>query len=103
MAAARRPILCIILLAAACMWLFHAQVFVVPSSTSLRATSKASGALAGATGEMKAAPSVLAMHGLPEPRANPYNLPVELNRTSFYWGLLTICVLSVLFSSYFFN
>nr|YP_010152871.1 photosystem II protein L [Olisthodiscus luteus]QQW50532.1 photosystem II protein L [Olisthodiscus luteus] len=29
--------------------------------------------------------------------------PVELNRTSLYWGLLLIFVLAVLFSSYFFN
>ena len=29
--------------------------------------------------------------------------PVELNRTSLFWGLLTIFVLAVLFSSYFFN
>ena len=29
--------------------------------------------------------------------------PVELNRTSLFWGLLLIFVLAVLFSSYFFN
>jgi photosystem II PsbL protein len=34
---------------------------------------------------------------------NPNKLPVELNRTSLYWGLLLIFVLTVLFSSYFFN
>jgi len=34
---------------------------------------------------------------------NPNKQPVELNRTSLYWGLLLIFVLSVLFSSYFFN
>ena len=28
---------------------------------------------------------------------------VSLNRTSLYWGLLTIFVLAVLFSSYIFN
>ena len=28
---------------------------------------------------------------------------VDLNRTSLYWGLLTIFVLAVLFSSYIFN
>ena len=28
---------------------------------------------------------------------------VGLNRTSLYWGLLTIFVLAVLFSSYIFN
>ena len=34
---------------------------------------------------------------------NPNNRPVELNRTSLYWGLLLIFVLAVLFSSYIFN
>nr|YP_009677035.1 photosystem II protein L [Dictyocha speculum]QDH81696.1 photosystem II protein L [Dictyocha speculum] len=34
---------------------------------------------------------------------NPNRLPVELSRTSLYWGLLLIFVLAVLFSSYFFN
>nr|YP_010932326.1 L protein of photosystem II [Hormidiella parvula]WKT06031.1 L protein of photosystem II [Hormidiella parvula] len=34
---------------------------------------------------------------------NPNKQSVELNRTSLYWGLLTIFVLAVLFSSYFFN
>jgi hypothetical protein len=34
---------------------------------------------------------------------NPNAQAVELNRTSLYWGLLTILVLAVLFSSYFFN
>ncbi|CEL95478.1 unnamed protein product [Vitrella brassicaformis CCMP3155] len=28
---------------------------------------------------------------------------VDLNRTSFFWGVLLILILSVLFSSYFFN
>jgi len=37
------------------------------------------------------------------PPANPNEQPVELNRTSFFWGLLLIWVLAVLFSSYFFN
>ena len=35
--------------------------------------------------------------------ANPNRQPVELSRTSLYWGLLLIFVLAVLFSSYFFN
>ena len=35
--------------------------------------------------------------------AGPMSAQVELNRTSLYWGLLLICILSVLFSSYFFN
>ena len=34
---------------------------------------------------------------------NPNKQPVELNRTSLFWGLLLIFVLAVLFSSYFFN
>ena len=34
---------------------------------------------------------------------NPNKQPVELNRTSLYWGLLLSVVLAVLFSSYFFN
>ena len=34
---------------------------------------------------------------------NPNRQPVELNRTSLFWGLLLIFVLAVLFSSYFFN
>ena len=33
----------------------------------------------------------------------PNNLPVELNRTSLYLGLLLVFVTGVLFSSYFFN
>ena len=34
---------------------------------------------------------------------NPNRQSVELNRTSLYWGLLTIFVLAVLFSNYIFN
>jgi photosystem II PsbL protein len=34
---------------------------------------------------------------------NPNNLPVELNRTSLYLGLLFIFTIGVLFTSYFFN
>ena len=34
---------------------------------------------------------------------NPNNLPVELNRTSLYLGLLLVLVIGVLFTSYFFN
>lgn len=34
---------------------------------------------------------------------NPNTLPVELNRTSLYLGLLFVFVTGVLFSSYFFN
>ncbi|MEO0948762.1 MAG: photosystem II reaction center protein L [Cyanobacteria bacterium J06641_5] len=38
-----------------------------------------------------------------EREKNPNNLPVELNRTSLYLGLLMVFVLGILFSSYFFN
>ena len=34
---------------------------------------------------------------------NPNNLPVELNRTSLYLGLLFVFTIGILFSSYFFN
>ena len=34
---------------------------------------------------------------------NPNRQPVELNRTSLFWGLLLMFGLAVLFSSYFFN
>ena len=34
---------------------------------------------------------------------NPNNLPVELNRTSLYLGLLFVFTCGILFSSYFFN
>ena len=38
-----------------------------------------------------------------ERNPNPNNLPVELNRTSLYLGLLLVFVIGVLFTSYFFN
>ncbi|MDJ0716092.1 MAG: photosystem II reaction center protein L [Prochloraceae cyanobacterium] len=38
-----------------------------------------------------------------ERNPNPNKLPVELNRTSLYLGLLLVAVLGILFSSYFFN
>jgi len=34
---------------------------------------------------------------------NPNQLPVELNRTSLFLGLLFVFVTGILFSSYFFN
>ena len=34
---------------------------------------------------------------------NPNNLPVELNRTSLFLGLLLVFTIGILFSSYFFN
>ncbi|CAE7432305.1 psbL [Symbiodinium natans] len=93
----RRPILCTLALAAACAWLLQAPVqeatFVVPN----RALSTVAPGIAA-----EKTPLVI-MQALPEPRPNDAMLPVELNRTSLYWGLLLICILSVLFSSYFFN
>ena len=41
--------------------------------------------------------------GTMERNPNPNNLPVELNRTSLYLGLLFVFVTGVLMSSYFFN
>jgi photosystem II PsbL protein len=38
-----------------------------------------------------------------ERNTNPNNLPVELNRTSLYLGLLFVFTIGILFSSYFFN
>merc|ERR1719265_3114804 len=106
--AARRPVLACVALVA--VWLLHGAapaenegVFVVPASQpALRsAYRKGSDAFAGA--EWEAAPPGVIAHGLPEPRPNDAMLPVDLNRTSLFWGLLCITVLSVLFSSYFFN
>merc|ERR1719265_1813276 len=106
--AARRPVLACVALVA--VWLLHGAapgendgVFVVPASQpALRSTHKNGGdAFAGAAWET-ASPVVIA-HGLPEPRPNDAMLPVDLNRTSLFWGLLCITLLSVLFSSYFFN
>eukprot|EP00931_Biecheleriopsis_adriatica_P115511 TRINITY_DN9129_c0_g1_i1.p1 TRINITY_DN9129_c0_g1~~TRINITY_DN9129_c0_g1_i1.p1 ORF type:complete len:104 (-),score=25.75 TRINITY_DN9129_c0_g1_i1:57-368(-) len=102
--AARRPVLCAIVLAAACIWMLRApaasedQVFLVPTR-ALRTASQ--GNFAGA--ELRADSPLVVMQALPEPRPNDAMLPVELNRSSLYWGLLLFCVLSVLFSSYFFN
>jgi photosystem II PsbL protein len=38
-----------------------------------------------------------------ERNPNPNQLPVELNRTSLFLGLLIVFVTGILFSSYFFN
>ena len=38
-----------------------------------------------------------------ERNQNPNNLPVELNRTSLYLGLLIVFTTGILFYSYFFN
>eukprot|EP00931_Biecheleriopsis_adriatica_P082516 TRINITY_DN55958_c0_g1_i1.p1 TRINITY_DN55958_c0_g1~~TRINITY_DN55958_c0_g1_i1.p1 ORF type:complete len:107 (-),score=23.00 TRINITY_DN55958_c0_g1_i1:98-418(-) len=106
MANTRRPLL-FVTLAAAALWLLQEPaaapeelVFVV-QSPALRATAQSRGSFAGAT-EVQMVP-VTSMKALPEPRPNDAMLPVELNRSSLYWGLLLFCVLSVLFSSYFFN
>mmetsp|Transcript_26269 Transcript_26269/g.82417 ORF Transcript_26269/g.82417 Transcript_26269/m.82417 type:complete len:108 (+) Transcript_26269:3-326(+) len=106
--AARRPILCAVVAAAAALWLLRAAVVpaeqervFVASSPALRATGERAGAFAGA--EPRAVQQGVQMRALPEPRPNDAMLPVDLNRSSLYWGLLCILVLSVLFSSYFFN
>ena len=71
---------------------------------ALRATQLTHGAFAGSSVmDDFEKPMLVMMEALPDPRPNDAMLPVELNRTSLYWGLLTICILSVLFSSYFFN
>uniref|UniRef100_A0A7S1RGA1 Photosystem II reaction center protein L n=1 Tax=Alexandrium catenella TaxID=2925 RepID=A0A7S1RGA1_ALECA len=105
---ARRPVLCTAVCATAAIWLLLAaapaapqqELFVVSSGPMLRATATR-GAFAGAE-QAVASPSV-SMKALPEPRPNDAMLPVDLNRSSLYWGLLCILVLSVLFSNYFFN
>ena len=38
-----------------------------------------------------------------ERNSNPNSLPVELNRTSLFQGLLFVFTCGILFSSYFFN
>mmetsp|Transcript_30252 Transcript_30252/g.68784 ORF Transcript_30252/g.68784 Transcript_30252/m.68784 type:complete len:106 (-) Transcript_30252:116-433(-) len=104
--AARRPVLCTLAAALAALWLLHAAVgpaeqTFVSSSPALRATSAKSGSFAGAQPQLLV--QQVQMQALPEPRPNDAMLPVDLNRSSLYWGLLCILVLSVLFSSYFFN
>mmetsp|Transcript_42927 Transcript_42927/g.80100 ORF Transcript_42927/g.80100 Transcript_42927/m.80100 type:complete len:99 (+) Transcript_42927:69-365(+) len=95
----RRPILCVLAMAAACAWIASpVEDFVAPPS--LRGAA-AEGAMVGTLPASKA--TLVILKALPEPRPNDAMLPVELNRTSLYWGLLLICILSVLFSSYFFN
>ncbi|CAE7213502.1 psbL [Symbiodinium necroappetens] len=94
----RRPILCTLALAAACAWLLQTPAqetdFVAPRVLST---------VAPGTETFAEKTPLVIMQALPEPRPNDAMLPVELNRTSLYWGLLLICILSVLFSSYFFN
>eukprot|EP00931_Biecheleriopsis_adriatica_P026206 TRINITY_DN1595_c0_g1_i4.p1 TRINITY_DN1595_c0_g1~~TRINITY_DN1595_c0_g1_i4.p1 ORF type:complete len:103 (-),score=25.74 TRINITY_DN1595_c0_g1_i4:16-324(-) len=101
---ARRPMLASLALVAACLlWAAspqEEQAFVA-QSPALRATAQSQGSFAGSL-KIQTVPTT-AMQALPEPRPNDAMLPVELNRSSLYWGLLLFCVLSVLFSSYFFN
>mmetsp|Transcript_21364 Transcript_21364/g.48809 ORF Transcript_21364/g.48809 Transcript_21364/m.48809 type:complete len:110 (+) Transcript_21364:82-411(+) len=108
--AARRPVLCAFALAVVVVWLLNAAVapvapqpeaFLASGVPALRASGQRGGALAGA--QVEPAAIAVSRRALPEPRPNDAMLPVDLNRTSLYWGLLCILVLSVLFSSYFFN
>ena len=94
--AIRRPVLSAVIAAVGVCMLLAAiapeQDFVVGKPATLRG---ASSVVYVDTAVVRAA--------LPDPRPNDAMLPVDLNRTSLYWGLLCICVLSVLFSSYFLN
>jgi len=112
--AARRPILGAIVVATVAAWLlFSSNISSVPqqdlfvvaapkASPALRAVHLKGGKFTGMYADV-AAPTVT-MKALPEPRPNDAtDLPVDLNRTSLFWGLLTILILSILFSSYFFN
>mmetsp|Transcript_41088 Transcript_41088/g.94528 ORF Transcript_41088/g.94528 Transcript_41088/m.94528 type:complete len:100 (+) Transcript_41088:85-384(+) len=75
--------------------------FVATSGTALRGAA-GKGSFTGSETEYINVPTV-AMQALPEPRPNDNMLPVDLNRTSLYWGLLTILILAILFSSFLFN
>jgi len=111
---ARRPVLGAIVVATVATWLlFSASISVVPpqelfvvaapkATPALRAVHIKGGAFTGMHADV-VTPTVT-MQALPEPRPNDAtDLPVDLNRTSLFWGLLTILILSILFSSYFFN
>merc|ERR1740123_1661173 len=107
--AGRRPVLCCAALALTLLWLLHIatapatpgqEVFAVSGTPALR-VQRQNSAFAGP--QFEAGNSAIARQALPEPRPNDAMLPVDLNRTSLYWGLLCILILSVLFSSYFFN
>mmetsp|Transcript_42941 Transcript_42941/g.78036 ORF Transcript_42941/g.78036 Transcript_42941/m.78036 type:complete len:104 (+) Transcript_42941:96-407(+) len=102
---ARRPVLATLFaLVAAAFVAQHAfapapeQVFVVAQPALRGANSN----FAGVEATYISTP-VVAMKALPEPRPNDNMLPVDLNRTSLYWGLLTILILAILFSSFLFN
>ncbi|CAE7257534.1 unnamed protein product [Symbiodinium natans] len=89
--AARRPVL-FVLAVAACLWLFSSsgpeEAVFVAQAPALRGQA---GAFAGSSIELTAVESPVVLKALPEPRPNDAMLPVELNRTSLYWGLLLIC------------
>eukprot|EP00413_Alexandrium_margalefii_P015236 CAMPEP_0204530808 /NCGR_PEP_ID=MMETSP0661-20131031/10820_1 /ASSEMBLY_ACC=CAM_ASM_000606 /TAXON_ID=109239 /ORGANISM="Alexandrium margalefi, Strain AMGDE01CS-322" /LENGTH=107 /DNA_ID=CAMNT_0051536917 /DNA_START=91 /DNA_END=414 /DNA_ORIENTATION=+ len=106
--AARRPLLFTVASAVAALWLLSASVApaepgqaFLAAAPALRATGTGAGTFAGA--ELGAARLGVQTRALPEPRPNDAMLPVDLNRSSLYWALLCILVLSILFSSYFFN
>eukprot|EP00929_Paragymnodinium_shiwhaense_P072170 TRINITY_DN3662_c0_g5_i1.p2 TRINITY_DN3662_c0_g5~~TRINITY_DN3662_c0_g5_i1.p2 ORF type:complete len:108 (+),score=23.38 TRINITY_DN3662_c0_g5_i1:91-414(+) len=106
--AGRRSALAFVLAAVACGCMLQAffatpaeqqdLVFVTSSAPALRASHR----FAGQSEQVRSADAIV-MHGLPEPRPNDAMLPVDLNRTSLFWGLLFTTVMVVLFSSYFFN
>merc|ERR1719499_1770494 len=101
--AIRRPILTLAILATlAVVALLTGAAFTSVSSAPMLRTSRSNSNFAGVQGEV-ADVQFVALKALPEPRQNDAMLPVELNRTSLYWGLLCILILSVLFSSYLFN
>mmetsp|Transcript_71545 Transcript_71545/g.141879 ORF Transcript_71545/g.141879 Transcript_71545/m.141879 type:complete len:109 (-) Transcript_71545:80-406(-) len=107
--AARRSMVSVIVLAIAAVAVLRCSLAASNSAAFTTATGApslrahySSANLAGAP-DMPDAVRRVAAQALPEPRPNDAMLPVELNRTSLYWGLLCILILSVLFSSYFFN
>eukprot|EP00419_Tripos_fusus_P025451 CAMPEP_0172712124 /NCGR_PEP_ID=MMETSP1074-20121228/60919_1 /TAXON_ID=2916 /ORGANISM="Ceratium fusus, Strain PA161109" /LENGTH=103 /DNA_ID=CAMNT_0013536009 /DNA_START=70 /DNA_END=377 /DNA_ORIENTATION=+ len=102
--AVRRQMVSIMALAMATVVVFHSSFSASNSAAFTIATSApspravySSTNLAGAP-DMPHAVRFVAVQALPEPRPNDAMLPVELNRTSLYWGLLCILILSVLFS-----
>ena len=100
---ARRPVLFLVA-ATACLWLLSSTFCASEQEAFLSQSPSLRGAFAGsAKTSMDVVNSPVVLRALPEPRPNDAMLPVELNRTSLYWGLLLITILSVLFSSYFFN
>mmetsp|Transcript_94741 Transcript_94741/g.187716 ORF Transcript_94741/g.187716 Transcript_94741/m.187716 type:complete len:109 (+) Transcript_94741:65-391(+) len=107
--ATRRPVMSVAVLAIAAIMIlrcsfgsYSSATFTTATSTPALRASSASNNLATAYSTSETA-RLVTLQALPEPRPNDAMLPVELNRTSLYWGLLCILILSVLFSSYFFN